>query len=1230
LIGGLYYPTEDDCNNGTNGATWGCCLPGSGDDDCTPVSCEPVGFTSCEADVGPGWTETDTGVCQPIPAPGCPSGWFGVKHNCTTAYNTCEIQLDGVDNCGDPCGPETITCYQPPATEIECQRCSSSYKWSCANWMSGPDGQCGTGDDDYAGATYSCCCGTGCCPLKGYTSGTTGPCEDSSTTPPFDQFDGGQTEWNNCVRSCCDHDSCTDHSNFFSLSSCPYASCDSDTYTDEDCNEDITCYAPKCIDLSSGLYPDNSCVEVNPTDECKSNVYTWNGGSSSRRCYKKDCVPDKTSCPCGVGYFSDAQVPWGGSIDNDCDNGCGTEIDDECYCALPSAPNCEDRALALGEDPEDAAQLVRDNSSTGVGYFGFYNTFFSARNNCNFRNESDCWCTEECEPDACELKYSTVNVGFGTVSPPKRCTNICDDSNERNCYCFECDLDPCPANTREVGDVGDLILDKDQPYCENDCGEDRERFCRYECLHADCGDLLAGGYSDIDWLNDPPAGDYEQETFDIPIDGQNPGCDLIEPDVTCYYPNSDPEVDSITVEPSEPGNDVLLFTSNDHTGPELNNPVTVIATYSDTDDAEDIKAMYIWFSKPKSEPITKDFTTPIYYDENIDPSLGQTEDNSNFGLMFVRDGATWDVYIPHISGTSYWVKKDNDIQTTETVEILREIEAGVEKTMVTVHSIQVVKLDANRMQVSMNITFEDGVEANEELIDNGSYTIWGNVNDISGFDPLHDFDPYTLEEIRKPNNWVYQNNPTWSRTIWNLDMIDPYLADGAGSIQITVDDGQTILVNVEGNNAFDDMDLAVARLDACKEGGTVVKSLLVDNTTYYPNPLNSDEPLRLSCSDFSGDPIFIDMSNFFDSMLGSDADVGSSSDPKTLGGAPNPIEKTINLNGNEGGVITFYLTLMDNGGNYVQSHVNFKLGDWAVVEDGLVYGKGGTSSETRDLDNDDVWNGEDVLLSYVTKTEIPTNLDLSNQALLGNMEFTTALRELVHAGDNKAFKASQVQGTISNSIYSDLKDALESKSQGDDYDVYEIPAEAIGAGMTLTDIDGTPNCDKEYCILTQFIDETELTIGEGFQCNGKGLIIVEGNVTINPNFTNSSADSACIILASGDITITEGTNQGGTPGYDEIQAFLIAGDKIIINQETLLDESLRDGLIVEGGLVAIANGDELGGAGSIENYRNIHFSNLQLKPVIFVKARSKYAILGKALFGSQVDIFKTELGFKPY
>jgi hypothetical protein len=67
-------------------------------------------------------------------------------------------------------------------------------------------------------------------------------------------------------------------------------------------------------------------------------------------------------------------------------------------------------------------------------------------------------------------------------------------------------------------------------------------------------------------------------------------------------------------------------------------------------------------------------------------------------------------------------------------------------------------------------------------------------------------------------------------------------------------------------------------------------------------------------------------------------------------------------------------------------------------------------------------------------------------------------------------------------------------------------------------------------------------------------------------------------------------------------------------------------LIVEGALTAFEDTDNT----SVSNGREIPWGPRTIYPVIAVNNNSKYGLLSRVLFGSQIDIYKTEVGFKPY
>jgi hypothetical protein len=158
---------------------------------------------------------------------------------------------------------------------------------------------------------------------------------------------------------------------------------------------------------------------------------------------------------------------------------------------------------------------------------------------------------------------------------------------------------------------------------------------------------------------------------------------------------------------------------------------------------------------------------------------------------------------------------------------------------------------------------------------------------------------------------------------------------------------------------------------------------------------------------------------------------------------------------------------------------------------------------------------------------------------------------------------------------------------------------------------------SEYCILRS---DQPLTIQSGFVCDRKVLILVNSSVTIQPDLTNADEDlDACIVVARDGITIEQTASPGaGVPAYNQVNAFLITDGTIEIPTNGTQNDK---GLFVEGGLIGFT---------TVDNTREIQYGNMGTYPVVVVKGNSKYGLLGRELFGSQIEIYKSEVGFKPY
>jgi hypothetical protein len=435
------------------------------------------------------------------------------------------------------------------------------------------------------------------------------------------------------------------------------------------------------------------------------------------------------------------------------------------------------------------------------------------------------------------------------------------------------------------------------------------------------------------------------------------------------------------------------------------------------------------------------------------------------------------------------------------------------------------------------------------------------------------------------------NDADWtiSGETWTLDMVQPVIGEKNLNFE---DTGESqVTVNIE---VHDDEELSYLRLDACKSG--------------IDEPSDLDNYNLQTCDSFSGE---IDNITNLNSLLGDQGDV------RGLNTKSFSRRVNIDLGDNSEGAITFHLFVLDKAGNIKPCIGIYKLEQWATVKDGLVFGLNGVTSSTREVDVSK-WNGHSVLEDF--RDSYVTDIDLTNQVLLGAESLSSIfLRDLVYTNSNLSFSAANYPGLFLGRPYQELKRAYKKKA-GDNIDLIPI-------GSTLTG--GLPtDCTTEYCILE---GSEDLLIDE-FVCDGKALIAIDGNVTIQPNLTNDTNQDACIILASGDIEIGYGdrVTVGETPGYDIIETFLIAGGKIDIPSQTSYDPRNDDGLYVEGGLVSFTPPSGSENRSSVYNQREILFSNMGIYPVLVVDNNSKYGMLSRALFGSQIDIYKTEVGFKPY
>jgi len=764
-----------------------------------------------------------------------------------------------------------------------------------------------------------------------------------------------------------------------------------------------------------------------------------------------------------------------------------------------------------------------------------------------------------------------------------------------------CTPPACPSGTSASG-TGDLYTPR--PSCRDDCGDRHYRNCWYDCTDPTCQELnselydvcpggqTCGGPVTITYTDSVACGGATHSKQCVFVRNSRP----VSTDLTIYYgdfgtvqgthtsqsPWFNKIVKSLSAQELEGGVDRILgFTSTEYSGSSLNNPIKIRAEYQDADGSNDIVAIYVWWSESE----TVDFITPDRIAAASEGLSSQSESEDSWGFMLRRVGGSWTtVYSPYISSTdAAWVEIGYAGGGSSPSSILSP--SGEE--MAVLHNIEVTDISGGRVEIELLLEFVNS--GTSPAIAEGEYKIWNFANDVDGFLPFES-DP-DIED-------VIVDNDLWedSTMDWNLDLEEPSI--WAETISEVSDGVLALDFNVSD---IDNFGLSYVRIDACRTGGSTT-DVLTPTLNGVPGS-SYTMPTCDACSSFSG----IDITSDLD-LLGGDGTILSSTTHTY-----SPMTLRVALNSNENGAITFWITAMDMAGNYQQSTIIYELGKWMIATDGFVYGTDGVSANTRNI-ADGVWNAPSELFNY--NFDEPT-ADLTDLVLLGGHNNTASfLGMLVKYNENNSFKVAHFPGVYINSPYTELLAAYNAKTENLLLDYDEISDTSISGN--LTSLFGAVH---DYYIVN---NSGDTTISSSFVCDGQGLIMVDGDITITPDVVNSTALDACIVLASGDIIIEDGSNKtdSGAFGYDLLHAFLIANGEIIIDAD-----AHNDGLLVEGGLVAFTPNTA---SGAIVNNREMDVATSNIYPILAVNNNAKYGLLSKVLFGSQIDVFKLEIGFKPY
>ena len=633
----------------------------------------------------------------------------------------------------------------------------------------------------------------------------------------------------------------------------------------------------------------------------------------------------------------------------------------------------------------------------------------------------------------------------------------------------------------------------------------------------------------------------------------------------CYEVASPEPVSSIQIYPS--GSTTLGCSSNTHTGVQVNNPIRMVSTHTDVNGADDIEAVYVWLQTASTTP-----ATPKYIDlDSSSAQAAKTRSKDSYGFMMHKEGSNWVPYIGSITGqnSDKWVKA-----TYSNNRFTIKGPSSQDMVGVVVNSISA---SGNSITFDFGLDYRNINEANRVL--EGNYNIFVMANDVFGFTPNDNYPAgidigryFGVEEIRYHRHW------TDSGKDWIYDFTPPVV--NSISEEVTGPTNIKFSWNIGDLRGLFGLVANVYASEGVESTDNITQVLLTSSGTK-----TVVQPYSLAQQ---GSSVIGHLENGY---IARAVDIGGTSSDGNL---------SMNVGGNHDGSLVYYLTAFDQACNFHSSYSLYDLESWIVTYGGLLYSSTGVEFSARNIDDPNIWSSVS-LLNRIN----PLYADLSSE-LYGNSLNTPS--PLLKSSSVGSYNISPFTGFKAVNFYTDVKSTFERRESGiSNLQRLNPNTSALTGslgGDTIKVLDRRGN----------------LTVGDSnpFMCNGKGIFFVSGNLIINNEILNSNPNSdSCIFVIGGDIVINPGPDSsGGSVGYDEINAYILANGSLTINSD-----SNYDGVYINGGI-------QLNNGVSLNRYLGLGYRNTH--PVLVIDHHSKYGVFSTTLIGNPVDMVKTEVGFKPY
>lgn len=829
------------------------------------------------------------------------------------------------------------------------------------------------------------------------------------------------------------------------------------------------------------------------------------------------------------------------------------------------------------------ASCPAGTTTTDTGYY-HSQTSCDRGSGCDPRyNTRNCYCNT-CTPPSCSPTYSDSNLGYGSTTTS--CYNGCANQN-RTCYCYSCTPPACAPNYSTVNyGYGIVSLS-----CTNACSVKTTNTCYIDrcsnCSLSSCPTPLT---------NTPGTTNPNMELTRFRTCTRNQPCGGAPNYGSCYEVVSPQPTTSLQIFPE--GVNTFGFSSSTHTGTRtnevtLNDPIEMTATYSDPNGVNDIEAISVWF---RDTSITGEVESPLWFAQTGGPAP-KIPTNNSWGFMLRWNGSSWTPYVPAYpsTGNPTWV---STLYSNNSFDISGP--TGVKMVRVTIGNSK----QANITRVGNNVVLPFELSFNfstgYDPVGQVQYNTYLMGNDVFSFTPSDNYS-FSVESYWQAGQLRYRTSPLpaqlyarqWMFTgkTWTVDKEEPEVE----KLSISVIGDTKIRLNIEVADT--------------KEIYAIVGNLYA-SLSMPPNP----DPLVLTGSgmDIKSSYTLVkeeDNKGYLNSEYAFKAiDIGGTAYTNYL---------DIDLGSNTEGSIVVYLRVYDMAGNMDISSLTYSLGDWIATYGGFVYSSQGKNYEMKNIEDSNAWDTQPLLTDLD-----PTLADVSTELFADNQSSGTLPSALDKSTQLKSYHMRPFAMNINiPSLFEELKDAYNSREIEGKADLNNVVPAITALNGNLTSM-GNCNPSSKVCILKTLGD---LNVGNNsaFKCNQWGVFFVNGNLNISNDITNENRYmNACIFVVSGNVNIYTGINHSNASqmGYDEINAYIMADGEINVSAETGTTTKY-DGLYIAGGLHSLRG---------INMNRSLKLADRNIFPAMFVRYQPKYSVLSNLVFGSQVDILKTEVGFKPY